>query len=384
MSSIGNIVKGVATIAGGAIVGSAVQAAGRRVLERGTDAGIDAFILLAEKAFANNPNQNLVSFTQSARVEPIVLIDSRATYVPFIKDTVLLAQKLFTAFYLQATALDATIGGVRVTQRLDRFNPDRDLVNATRAMLSTESYQFGLPRPGEAVGMECYGVKGYGLEADIGKQVSDITNLAVGQILAVDIQVDGDKKIQVPVSIRLRTTGMDSDVLVSTLAVGGEDASARARWRKFSAGEITFFADILAQRDRVRAHRNAMMKDNSGYYRKVVERANKGIVAWLLGQGPSIGVPSSMIILTESTRRELEQTISRRLDDFKTRQDIFETSMAMLMFIVDPEWETVTVYTRDIDHVATYAAADLKKAAEKNDTTEIIKMLLDGRGPGRL
>lgn len=383
MSSIGNIIKGVAGVAGGAILSSAVLAASRRIADRGADAGIDAFVTLAKAAFENNPNQNLVTFTQSARVEPVLLLDSRATYVPFVKDTVLLAQKLFTAFYLQATALDANIGGVRIVQRLDRFNPDRNLANITRTMLSTESYQFGLPRLGESVGLECYGVKNVSLEADVGKQVSDINNLAVGQIVNVDI-VEGDKKAVIPVSIRLRVTGMDSDVLVTTLAVGGEDTSARARWRKFDAGEITFFADIIAQRDRLLQHRNAMMKDSSGYYRKVIERANKGIVAWLMGQGPSIGVPSSMIVMTESTRRELEQQISRRLDDYKTRQDIFETTMAMMMFVMDPEWETVTVYIRDIDHVGTYAAGDLKKASEKNDTAEIIKMLLDGRGPGRL
>ncbi|MGK3882509.1 hypothetical protein ABI028_16105, partial [Enterococcus faecium] len=80
--------------------------------------------------------------------------DARASYVPFIQDAVHSLNSLFTAYYLQAIALDTNISGVKVIRRLDKFNPDRDLAEATRSFFglesySPESYQFGLPMPGE-------------------------------------------------------------------------------------------------------------------------------------------------------------------------------------------------------------------------------------------
>src|SRR5690606_32856106 len=97
-------------------------------------------------------------------------------------------------------AAENTIGSVSIQKRLGKFTPDKDLVGATADFLSVESYQFGLPFAGEAVGLERYNE--YSIESstpqysaesdkaggkDLYKQATDISNLSIGQIVGVKI-----------------------------------------------------------------------------------------------------------------------------------------------------------------------------------------------------
>jgi hypothetical protein len=58
----------------------------------------------------------------------------------------------------------------------------------------------------------------------------------------------------------------------------------------------------------------------------------------------------------------------------------------LLLFVVDADHETVTIYTRDIDNSATYAIRDVKSSSgeAKSDITDIMRSYLEGRIPGRL
>lgn len=450
---------------------------------------------------------DLISYSQPARLEPILLLDQRATYVPFVRDVIHTMSNLFTAYFLQSIALDTTISGVKVLKRLDKFNPDRDLSVATRSMLSTESYHNGLPFPGESVGLEAYGLEAspvrgpltqqelgdviaraiqdekakstianqtrgireerdrreeemrqriresndtpekrearamleaeirakveakYGRDTpekrleramqdaeirkyvedqyakrptvymdgstsdnsysvdtkDVSKMVTDITNLAVGKMIEVTISENG-QSAKIPVTVRMRVTGMSPQVLTETLSIGGYDGSFKSRWRQWRAGEIRFWADAVFAMDRIEAHKKAAMKDKSGYYAAVHKRdAKNGLAAAMTGN-VSVGTASSIIVMTEQTRKDIERNLNRKLSDFRTRQDVFENTYAMLMVVIDPEWETVTVYHRGIEMPTELTAKDITTSAKGNgpDITEILKMFMEGKAPGRL
>lgn len=456
---------------------------------------------------SNGVGSDLVRFTQSARVEPILLMDKNAVNVPFIQDVVHTAFNMFTGYWLLAVSLDAKINGISVGRRLDKFATDRSLGDATMTMISEslESYKaslegFGLPfieeilQEEEVASMEA--VNGQDMAAaataaaildeeedmtpqerkaadverarmqkkadeaaaearrevqaaeerarraqekaddraqriadeelrnaqrkadelesyarrkadelerienerkeraktggtgvaNAAKYVEKITNLAVGNIIDVSIKEDGKEAI-VPVTIRLRVAGMPSDVMVQTLAVGGKDVTFRSRWRAWRAGEIGFWSDFVLAMDRVDAHRAAMMKDETGYYKAVYGRAtNNQMTAAILKDGPSLSTASSIIVMTEQTAKDLERRISDELKNFKTRQGIFGHTYSMLMIIVDPDWESVTIYTRGIEMPTKLTARDIKTAG-KSDSKELMEILKSyqlGRAPGRI
>jgi hypothetical protein len=112
---------------------------------------------VAKIAMAAGKADSLIAYSQAARVEPILLMDQKALYIPFIEDVVHTMNSLFTAYYLQSVALDTTLSGIKVIKRLDKFNPDRSLSEATSAFFSQESYGRGLPVLGVNLGLEAYG-----------------------------------------------------------------------------------------------------------------------------------------------------------------------------------------------------------------------------------
>lgn len=360
--------------------------------------------------------KDLVSNTQSARVEPILLMDQRALAVPFIQDVVHSCYNLFTGYWLLSVSLDTTINGVSVGRRLDKFATDRDLNDATLNYLGSavgmESMDIGLPFAQEILKANFESLQA-SLEADsitndvvfdqdkkkddkkdpviagtrvgdANKAVTQLTNLAVGQMVEVTISEDG-KEARVPVMIRLRVAGMPAKTLVETMAVGGVDMTTRGRWRAWRAGELRFWADFVMAMDRVDAHRAASMNDETGYYKTVYNRAAKNGLAEILSDGPSLATASSIIVLTEDTARDLEAKVGGKLSSFRVRQGIFGMTYSMLMAVVDPEWESVTIYTRGIDMPTKLHARDMK-AAGKSDSKELMDILKSyqlGRAPGR-
>ncbi|MNB58628.1 hypothetical protein D3C75_74490 [compost metagenome] len=421
-----------------------------------SDKAAGEVIKKAKTVLAGSKEGDLVRFTQSARVEPILLMDKRAVNIPFIQDVVHTAYNMFTGYWLLAVSLDTKINDVSVGRRLDKFATDRDLNEATLTMLtespSMESFaasmaDFGLPFIDEIlaeqhqVAMESvsngdmvaanvtadileddpvkagaeaskYGQKkaeaadaaaaadakkkaeeeernrlakkGTGV-TNAAKYVEKVNNLAVGNVIDVTISEDG-KDAVVPVTIRLRVAAMPSDVMTQTLAVGGTDVTMRSRWRAWRAGEIGFWSDFVLQMDRVDAHRAAMMKDETGYYRTVYARAAKNSAASAMAGGPSLGTASAILVMDVKTATDLERRIGGQLSNFKTRQGIFGHTYSMLMIIVDPDWESVTIYTRGIEMPSKLTKNDIKTGG-KSDSKELMDILKSyqlGKAPGRI
>lgn len=433
----------------GPVVVAAIKS---KVSEKAAGKVIDA----TKEALASSKTGDLVRFTQSARVEPILLMDKRAVNIPFIQDVVHTAYNMFTGYWLLAVSLDTKINGVSVGRRLDKFATDRDLADATLTMMtaspSMDSFQasmadFGLPFIDEILAeqhqasMEAvsngdmsaanvvadildddpdkaaaeaskYGQKkaeaadaeaarraqgkedeaernakmknGTGV-TNAAKYVEKVNNLAVGNVIDVTISEDG-KDAVVPVTIRLRVAAMPSDVMTQTLAVGGTDVTMRSRWRAWRAGEIGFWSDFVLQIDRVDAHRAAMMKDETGYYKTVYGRAAKNAAASAMAGGPSLSTASAILVLDVKTATDLERRIGGQLSNFKTRQGIFGHTYSMLMIVVDPDWESVTIYTRGIEMPTKLSKNDIKMAG-KSDSKELMDILKSyqlGKAPGRI
>lgn len=115
-------------------------------------------------------SDSLISFTEPARVEPIVLIDQDVMHYDSIGDVQQSLLALFSGYYLQAAALTNTLGAIAVMDRLDPLNPTRNPknnlmmgkswlfpvaeshqernqkpVDPSAWMMSQEAYTYGLP-----------------------------------------------------------------------------------------------------------------------------------------------------------------------------------------------------------------------------------------------
>lgn len=365
-------------------------------------------------------SDSLVSYTQDCRIEPITLIDEKVMYLPFLGDILQTANSIFAGYYLQAVSLDATIGSVQVLRRLDKFNPTR-----SPYLHSFEDFKEGLPKYGIEA-MDDYGnsigdekqrrqqekdredredrlntfkertwkdedrkyeqdrrqMHLTGASRDTIKNIKDANNMAVGKLIEVEL-VHNDKTLRLPIAIRLNTKTVDNQSLLHILGNSKDNKSAKERYHGWKAGELQFWRDIVMCEDLIKAHRTTLAKDKSGIYAEMLRRKNGNSLAMAMSKELSVGTASAITIISDSTRKELEYQIGGKLSDFNIRSRIFADTFMMLMFVVDAEYEHVTIYHRGMN-MSTDMSVKEMKIANKNDSsmiTDVLKSFISGHAP---
>ena len=370
------------------------------------------FVLsLGAGLFKHQKADSLVSFTKSTRVEPITLIDQRATAVPYLTDVLQAVNSLFIGYYLQAIAIMVNVGNINVTRLLDTLNPERDVADAANAyivdrvndrpsLLSLESYQTGLPVPMETVSLEDEAVKARDLLREHVKQLpsgvkdelrdrsdgydggamrnlanqavdlkarasidvsaaKEVTNLSVGKL--VDVTIKHDKQeLTLPISVRLIATIMSSSIMTHILGDGSRNITAKERWHGWRSGQLEFIKDIILAQDLIDERRKALMKDDTGAYAEILRRRAGNAASGVMSATPSIGTASNIVVMTQQTAHELETSIGGRLADARTRKKVFDNTYVILMVVIDTEYEMVTIYHRGIALPTKLSAKELK------------------------
>ena len=355
-------------------------------------------------------SDNLIQFTQPTRVEPIVLMDDRCVNLSFISDVLQSLTSIFSGYYLQAVALSVNVGNVDVLQLLDRVNPNRSLDDAAVSGIlnmgmrvdlnSIDAYQYDLPVPGQPVGLEHFGVEATDVysayddpekagsnavissQQDAVKAAREMTNLSVGKLLEVEVS-DGKQKATFPIAVRLIATSAPSAGVVHTLSLGQTNRSVKDRYHAWRAGQLTFMRDLVLCQDIIDAHKEGLLKDNSGIYSTSIKRRRKNRLSAIMTGQPSVATASNIVVLSDQTRKELEREIGGRLKDFRTREKMFKATYTMLIVVIDPEWETVTIYHRSIEQPTELSAGDMKMASGNKgpDVAEILKAYTLGQAP---
>lgn len=361
-------------------------------------------------------SDSLVEYTQPTRVEPVVLMDDKVTHLPYIGDVLQSLSSIFSGYYLQAVALSVNVGNVDVIKLLDKLNPNRNLSeNALNGALqagiraygtaSAEAYQFQLPVPGQPVGLENFGMEasvyelfdkkqqaegddkksgrnGLSSADEAIKMAKEVNNLSVGKLLEVEVESNGQKAV-FPISVRLIATAAPSNGIVHTLSVGSKDNSVKERFHAWRAGQLEFIRDLVMCQDLIDAHKEALLKDRSGIYASTRTRRNKNRLSALLSGSPSVATASNLIVIDDSTRKDLERNIGGRLKDFRTREKIFKNTYAMLLVVINQDWDQVTIYHRSIDTPTELSTGELKSSNKGKgpDVAEILKAYQLGNSP---
>lgn len=379
------------------------------------------FVSYISDALRGARSDSLIEYSKPTRVEPIVLLDDRVASLDFTNDIMQSLTSIFAGYYLQAVALSVNVGKVDVIRLLDKVNPDRDLGDNMLRGIATmrnhfgneslrspfedaNSYRFALPVPGEVVGLEHFGLEntvGDVIADEVGRRydrnrdtstavsgkdnleiVREASNLSVGKLIEVEIE-DGDSRAKFPIAIRLIAAATPPSGVIHTLSLGSKNTSVKERYHGWRSGQLEFIRDLVLCQDLIDDHRKGLLKDNSGIYSTTIKRRRKNRLSTIFSQNPSVATASNIVVMADETRKELERNIGGRLRDFRTREKIFKETYAMLMVVVDPQWESVTIYHRSIETPTELSAGDLKSASRGKgpDVTEILKAYTAGNTP---
>ncbi len=305
---------------------------------------------------------SLIEQSKPARLEPMVMIDESLRELPWIEDLLQSLTNTIAGYYMQAVSLAGTVGNVDVIKTLDKFNPSRSLLAGVEGFdevtSSPDSYKYQLPTPFKAPSVSP------ALEdADTGsaKDLREMPNLAVGKFIEVTIESEGVKK-RIPVSVRLITTSASSNTLVNMLENSIKGTSTGERWAGVKSGRLSFIKDFIFCQDLIDQYREARMKDTNDVFGPIVNRKNKNILAAIISGNVSLATASNIIIMSKTTAKELESRTGLRLSDFRSREKYFAKTYTMIFAVVDPSWDTVTIYHRSIDVGTELSAQELKGA----------------------
>lgn len=321
---------------------------------------------------------SLAEVSKLTRVEPLTILSKdllNLEYMPDVQSTLL---NIFSAYYLQAVNIMTKVHDIEVIRLLDRLNPDRDATGFLLSegmtkrgeekvsLLSLESYKHSLPMSG---------VGKVGLE-DEKNPLNDVSNLAVGKMLNVKIGFNigpeesgkgdkhNDQDVNLQIAVRLAATVVPDATILHLLSFKTEDNSFIERFHAWRSGRIGFIKDLIFTQDLIDEWKRASIGDNTDTVQEIIRRVNNSKSYGLLTQNPSLVSASNLFVISEQTAREVEMKLGGKLSNVKIRQKAFDNTYAMIIAVVDREYERVTFYTR-----GTVAATDVSikeiKAANK-------------------
>lgn len=215
-----------------------------------------------------------------------------------------------------------------------------------------------------------------------GQDYMDAVHLVTGKVFELGANYNGvSTSVQITVSLNTKITR--SKNLLDILSVGGELRNWKERWDGWRSGELRFWQDIILASDLVDNELRVGVHDETGTWLQARENDAGNKLSAILTGKRSVGTAAGIYILHADTARRLEANIGGKLADFNTRQKVFQRIYGLLLLVVDPDRDSITIYHRGITKVNDLPIGEFTKTRGKDNTemSDIIKLFLNGSAP---
>lgn len=341
-----------------------------------------------------NNSRSLIGMTGSARVEPLTLVDSTLVHLDYMPDVLQTLQSQFTGFWLQALAMLTDLNGVNVAKILDPINPSRDpdYLEFTKSLkkraglesmthMSVEAYRWALPTAGQKF-LATEAGAGNGVAGDAIRDVKDVSNLAVGKLINVKVKNEG-QEANIPVSIRLMVVEMNPTSLVALVGDKSQNDSFSNRVFEWRAGRLALISDLILCNDLIKEKRRMLAKDKEGVYSEVRRRQAQHKKAGMLSGRASGAEASNLYVISKTSADELALKFGYDIDNFSHREKIFENTSAMIIAVIDPNYERVSFYHNGLRQSSSLGIRDIKVANKGSgpNIMDIFQAYKEGAAP---
>lgn len=369
--------------------------------------------LSGESAIANVSATSLADLSKLAEVEAITVIDNSLTVYDSTTDVLKYLNSLLAGWYLSSAAILTDTGRIKTVQLLERLNPAKSpsfavansILSAGVASMASSEIEVGtdvkplsflpttstsleaatnLPSTGSA---KVNGDKDTERTTKFGaSNAADLTtvqNLSVGQRVTLSIS-DGKASKDISVGIRLITVPVQYNLLKTIMGWSEKDNRLKSRISAWRAGELSFWRDLVLMRDIFTERRRILMNDKSDLLTSLLGRQRNSMVHSVLTLTPSVGTMSSMMVISSDSVRQIErEVLNGRLSNFATRQRVMAATGLMVLAVVDPMSELVTVYVHTQALPSEFSIKQMKSASKggSSDLGEIIKLMNQNQMP---
>lgn len=338
-----------------------------------TTTPIGAVTKIAEaitSAYGSLSSASLSEYTKSTRLTPIVLVDTVvANHDPAtIKTLLQTVLTIYSSHYLQAMSM-ANIQSATVKQNLNHFSTDYNFSMESVHCDIDDSKPLSMPNyaPHRRQRLSSYKITN---EADSSaklniKPLVEPASLAVGKELMVEVVIE-QNKIAIPITVTILPKFIHPSDFLGIVKSSSHDRTAAGRWHKWRAGEITFWREYIFCLDQLKADRDDVRADKTGYLSNAKGRNYKAVGGVLLSNKASPNRASSVVIISSATAKQAEGLLNGPFSKTKIRQKFFESSYAMLLVVADLVYERFTFYQRGVEGYGVYTLDDLDVGSNKN------------------
>lgn len=374
--------------------------------------------------------QSLIDAARATQVEPITVISPDIRHLEYSTQILNTMLNLFVAYYLQAVETYGVVQDARVAKILSRVNPNpsiRDWIDTesyVEPSMYSSAYQYALPMPVISPALEASwqevgndlreagdkykrnfinssngphhpatnNILQSGQDKRPDKLLTESANLAVGKVVDVTLQLtplrkaDGSygpvETVKLPITVRLKVREASTSVIVQMLASKRREHDSTERYYMWKAGELKTISELVFAEDLIKERKKALMEDNDGLLREIQSRVNTGKGLGLLSANPSMATASNLIIISTEVMKELDKKMGGKFETSASiREKVFEGTYAMIIAVVDPEWEKVSFYFRHEAKPSVLRIKDLKKSSDSPNITDLLKALNIGAPP---
>lgn len=405
---------------------SALSRVAFNLLNNGNNKGYEK----EDSALANVNARSLLELGRVTEVEAITVVDTALTMHESTTDVLKFANTLYGSWYLSAAAVLTDTGRIKTVELLSKLNPSKSpsytvansilsvaekaiKVGATSALaaygiesveITPENAPMRLPRTVTEMTASMEAALPTPVEPSVSDKppktvettpsvyvggmrnandLSTVANLSIGQAVTLNVS-DGKASKDVVVNIRLVSAPTPARILATILKWSDKDMRLKSRISAWRAGELRFWRDVVLMRDVFIERQRLLMDDRSDLFKTLLGRQRNSMINSVLTATPDIGNMSSILVISQDNLRRIEELeLEGQLSNFNFRQRVMNNTGLVLIIVVDPMSEFVTIYNHT-SAIPTECSIRQMKSAGKGGATdfaELIKLMNQNKMP---
>ena len=198
-----------------------------------------------------------------------------------------------------------------------------------------------------------------------------------GRIVQVTFDHKDYGKFNVNLLIQLSPIYVPTDVSQQFIAIHFKPSISQ-RWLQMTAGEISFFTDFLLGNDLRRKRLDALRKDRTGILSEMIDRKENAMSNMWMKMAqvtPSRqNIANTILIYDDKNFAKACSSNGINFKNYANRQKFFNSTMSMIVVVVNPMYNRVDMYFNGMQHSSTFTFDQLKKNA-KTEATDILAMM---------
>lgn len=328
-------------------------------------------------------NASLPAYVKGSSINSRVFIEDAIAAEPVMADLLSSVHSLYVSYILVALQLG---------QFVSKFRTVRDILStvATESLIEAEDQFCDIYAALEALAPEeekkeekqPKNEKNNTIQSTKADKVSakDLPPLPSGRLITISMTnpENGNKVADVDVLVQL-TPYMIPEEVADAFITLDVTPTIRQRWLQFKAKEISFVSDFLFQADLIKKRRQAMKKDVNrvlmtlvGEHNKANMKRGRNITKIMAGKdGISRNIFNMVMVFSKPTFEKAMSDIGFDFNNPQDRANYFAQSMAMMIAVVDPMYNTVSLYINGIDKAGTYTYKQFERSGSGSNASAL-------------